>query len=191
MDNILAFDFRALAHDPLTLMLATGSLVLLWLHAAFVKLHDRALFTQHLAAYGVPDSRLDALAWALPLAELALAFGLLSPWRSAAALAGAALLAVYAAAMAWQLAHGRRPDCGCGSAPLPLSWALVARNAGLAGVALLAAQSASARPVGWTDAAGAAAGVLLATLLYAGINQVLRQAATLSERFHASPRRSA
>lgn len=176
MDIPTTFDPAALAHDPLTLLLASACLVVLWLHAAIAKLRDRALFTQHLAAYGVPDLALEGLAWALPLAELALAAGLASPWRAAAAVGSAGLLLLYGAAMAWPLAQGRRPDCGCGGDPLPLSWALVARNAALAGLALLAGGAAGARPLGLADAAAAAAATVLASLLYAGFNQVLRQA---------------
>ena len=58
------------ALDPLVLMLATGALVILMLHASAAKLGDRDLFMQHLAAYGVPDAALGAMTWALPLAEL-------------------------------------------------------------------------------------------------------------------------
>ena len=73
------------ALDPLVLMLATGALVILMLHASAAKLGDRDLFMQHLAAYGVPDAALGAMTWALPLAELVAALGLMTPWRALAA----------------------------------------------------------------------------------------------------------
>ncbi len=165
--------------DPLPVLLATGAVAILLLHAAWAKLADRGLFEQHLAAYGVPDAALAPLAWALPAAELAAALGLMTPWRGTAALVAALLLALYGGAMAWQLAHGRRPDCGCGGAPLPLSRALVARNAGLVALALAAALPVGHRALGLADVATAAAGWLLLTLVYAAFNQVLRQAAHL------------
>ena len=167
------------ALDPLVLMLATGALVILMLHASAAKLGDRDLFMQHLAAYGVPDAALGAMTWALPLAELVAALGLMTPWRALAAGLCAVLLATYAAAMAWQLAHGRRPDCGCGGEPLPLSWALVVRNVALLGLAGLAALPSGDRAITAGDIAAVVAGWLLLTLLYAAFNQVLRQAAHL------------
>lgn len=168
--------------DPLALMLACGALVIVFVPAAWAKLADRSLFEQHLAAYGAPDAALPALAWALPLAEAAAALGLVTPWRAGAAALGTVLLLLYAAAMAWHRAHGRRLDCGCGGAPLPLSWALVARNLGLAGVAVLAAAPVATRDIGAADIATALGGLLLATLLYTAVHQVLRQSAALAAR---------
>lgn len=165
-----------LAIDPLLLLIAAGWTAALLLHAAVAKLADRGLFHQHLAAYGVPEALQPALVWALPLAEGAAALGLVTPWRPVAALGGAALLMVYGAAMAWHLARGRVLDCGCGGAPLPLSWALVVRNAVLAGIAAAAALPSTGRAVGAADFAVAAAALLLGALLLAAFSQVLRTA---------------
>lgn len=162
------------ALDPLLLLIAAGWTAALLLHGALAKLADRGLFHQHVAAYGVPEALQPALVWALPLAEGAAALGLVTPWRPAAALLAAALLALYGAAMAWHLARGHALDCGCGGTPLPLSPALVLRNAVLAAVALAAALPATARAIGLADLAVAAAAVLLGTLLYAAFTQVLR-----------------
>lgn len=161
--------------DPLLLMMACGCIAALLLHAALAKLSDRAEFAQHLAAYGVPAALQPALAWALPLTEALLALALVTPWRSAAALAAAALLASYGAVMAWHVLQGHVLDCGCGGEPLPVSAWLVARNAVLAALATVAAQPGSGRAVDAGDFAVAAAAVLLATLLYAAFNQLLRQ----------------
>ncbi len=160
--------------DPLLLLIAAGWIAALLLHGALAKLADRGLFHQHVAAYGVPEGLQPAVVWALPLAEGLAALGLVTPWRPAAALLAAALLALYGMAMAWHLARGRRLDCGCGGAPLPLSAALVLRNAVLVVVALAAALPAGARTIGLADFAVAAAAVALAALLYAGFTQVLR-----------------
>jgi hypothetical protein len=170
-------------HDPLLLMLASGAMAILMLHAAVRKLLDRNLFEQHLATYGVPDSMLPLLVWLLPLAELAAALGVATPWRVGAVWLGAALLLLYAGAMAWQLAHGRRPDCGCGGDPLPLSWALVVRNAVLALLAPLASLSMVSRSMDWSDALVVLAGWTLMALLYAAFNQVQRQFAYLNHNF--------
>ncbi len=165
--------------DPLILMIAAGCIAAVLLHAAVAKLGDRDAFAQHLAAYGVPDGLQPLLAWALPLAEGALALGLVTPWRPLAALGAAALLLLYGAAMGWHLSQGRVLDCGCGGEPLAQSWALVARNAVLATLAVVAAQPADLRAdgsgLGVGDFAVAAAAVLLAALIYAAFNQLLRQ----------------
>lgn len=160
--------------DPLLVLIAAAWTAALLLPAAVAKLGDRGLFHQHLAAYGVPEALQPALVWALPLAEAIAALGLVTPWRTAAATLAAALLLLYGAAMAWHLRQGRVLDCGCGGAPLPLSWALVLRNLVLALVALAAALPTSGRPVDLADMAVAAAALLLGALLYAAFSQVLR-----------------
>jgi hypothetical protein len=161
--------------DPLLLLIAAGWIAALLLHAAVAKLADRPLFHQHIAAYGVPESLQPALVWTLPLAEASAALGLVTPWRAAAAVLAAALLALYGTAMAWHLRRGNVLDCGCGGAPLTLSRWLVARNALLVAVALLAAMPAGPRDLGAADFAVAAAAVALGALLLAAFHQVLRQ----------------
>lgn len=91
-----------------------------------------------------------ALAWALGLAEIAIAIGLLVPQtRATAAVAAMALLAVYLGAMAVQIAQGKRDmDCGCAgpAARHSIRPALLARNAlliAIAGLPLAAAPAAS------------------------------------------------
>lgn len=161
--------------DPVLLMIACGCIAALLLHGAVAKGLERAEFEQHLAAYGVPAALQPALALAVPLAEGLLALALVTPWRTEAALGAAILLLVYAGAMAWHLMQGHVLDCGCGGAPLPVSAWLVARNAILAALAVVGAQPGSGRAVEAGDFAVAAAAVLLAALLYAAFNQLLRQ----------------
>jgi hypothetical protein len=168
--------------DPLLPMIAAGCIAVLMLHAAIAKLADRGLFHQHVAAYGVPEALQLPMVWALPLAEALAALGLVTPWRAEAALLAATLLALYGATMAWHLARGHRLDCGCGGAPLQLSPWLVARNALLVALALLAAMPADARAIGMADLAVAGAAVALASLLYAVFNQLLRQLPQSSSR---------
>lgn len=168
--------------DPLFIWIARAALAVLLAHAAVSKLADRALFEQHLAAYRVPMGALAALAWTLPLAELAAAALLLTPLRGAGAALAAGLLALYGGAMALARLQGRELDCGCGGEPLPVSWALVVRNALLLAVAALAAAPADARALGWPDFLVIVPAVLVGTLLYAALNQVLRHQAGLRVR---------
>ncbi len=101
--------------------------------AAVHKLQDPS-FEGTLADYQLLPERL--VPRAVPLlagAEVVAALGLcvLATRPFAAALA-AALLVIYAGAMAINLLRGRREiDCGCGGPGDVISWALVARNAAL------------------------------------------------------------
>ena len=109
--------------------------------AAATKLADREGTRQAGVAFGAPEPVAAWLAVLLPLAELAVA-ALLLP--TATALAGAlgalALLLLFSAAIALNLARGRAPDCHCfgqlHSAPAG-PWTLV-RNGALAAVAAFA-----------------------------------------------------
>ena len=163
--------------DPLLVWIARACIAALFAHAAVAKLADRSLFEQHLAAYGVPHRVRPLLAWLLPVAEAAAALALLTPWRGLGAVSAAALLGLYAAAMAWHRARGRRLDCGCGGEPLPLSWTLVLRNVCLALLAAAAGATMAVRALGLGDFAVIAAALLLAALLHAALHQVLRHRA--------------
>jgi hypothetical protein len=161
--------------DPLLVWIPSAWLAVLLAHAGVSKLLDRPLFLQHLGAYRVPEYGQAALQHTLPLAELACAALLLSPWRAAGALMAAVLLCSYAAAMAVHLRAGRQLDCGCGGQPLPLSWALVARNMALLPLAALASLAPNSRAMTLADHAVTAAAVLLGALLWTAFHQLLRQ----------------
>lgn len=160
--------------DPLPAWIAAAALATLFAHAALAKFADRALLEQHLSVYGVPPALLPPATRALPLFEAGIAALLLSPWRTLGAALGAALLLAYAATMAWHRTRGHELDCGCGGEPLPVSWALVARNLVLAALALTATAPLAPRALGLADFAVLAAALPLAALLYAAFNQVLR-----------------
>jgi uncharacterized membrane protein YphA (DoxX/SURF4 family) len=168
--------------DPLLVWMAAALLAVLFAHAALTKWADLALLEQHLAAYGVPAALLGVARLVVPAMETAAAAALLSPWRPAGAALAAALLLSYAAAMAWHRAQGRVLDCGCGGEPLPLSWTLVLRNVALALEAGVAAAPMVPRLLGAGDLAVMAGGVVLGTLLYAALHQVLRHQAGLVQR---------
>ncbi|MEJ6001217.1 MauE/DoxX family redox-associated membrane protein [Paucibacter soli] len=173
--------------DPLAVWIAAALTATLFGHAALAKLADLPLFEQHLAAYGVPQTLLGPATRLLPALELlaAVLLMLLTPWRAAGAALAAGLLLAYAAVMAWQRLQRRSLDCGCGGAPLPISWLLVARNLALLLLALPAAMPMSARAMDLSDFAVVAASVLLAVPLYAAFNQVLRH--TAAHRTHQTP----
>jgi len=163
------------AVDPLFIVIAVALIAALLIHAAATKLADRVLFEQHLAAYGVSPALQLAASWLLPIAEAAAVVAMLTPWRGAGAAVALGLLLLYAAVMAWHLARGHRPDCGCGGEPIRLSWWLVARNLFLASIAAIASLPATDRPLGVADFGVAAAALMLAACLYAALHQVLRQ----------------
>jgi hypothetical protein len=173
---------EALSLDPLLVWIAVACIATLFAHAAIAKLGDRALFEQHLAAYGLPLALGGALARLLPLVEAAVALALLTPWRPFGAAGAVALLLLYAAAMAWHRARGHRLDCGCGGEPLPLSWTLVLRNVVLATLAGAAGAPMAPRPLALADFLVVAAALVLGTLLHAALHQMLRHQARLSLR---------
>jgi hypothetical protein len=89
----------------------------------------------------VPAALRPAIARGLPLLEVAigvfLAAGL---WPVAMAGIAACLLAGFAFAVAWNVAHGRRFDCGCGAIHASdISWSLAVQNLGLMGAAIAVA----------------------------------------------------
>lgn len=120
----------------------------------------------------LPDMASRAVAMVLPVAELAVAAGLMIPALAApAALAAAALLGVFGLAIAVNVLRGRTQiDCGCfrNGMKQRISWAMVARNAVLAAMALgAAALLPAARPGGTADlATGMLAGSVLFLLYF-------------------------
>ena len=170
------------AVDPLLVWIAVACIATLLAQAAVAKWADLALLAQHLAAYGLPAAALRAGALTLPMAEGTVALLLLTPLRGLGALLAAGLLAAYAALMAWHRWRGHELDCGCGGEPLPLSWALVLRNLGLALLAVVAAAPLTTREMGLADFFVVAAALLLGTLLYAALNQLLRHRGGMASR---------
>ncbi|HEX2483833.1 MAG TPA: MauE/DoxX family redox-associated membrane protein, partial [Myxococcota bacterium] len=125
--------------DPAFALALRAALALLFGAAALHKLRDPAAFRTSLEAYGVlPAATAGAGAALVVAAEVAAAAHLVGaapaqggPAAAAGPLLAAALLAVYGAAIAWNLARGRRElDCGClgPAGRQPLSGWLVARN---------------------------------------------------------------
>lgn len=171
--------------DPALRTALHAGLALLLLDAAVHKLRDLRGFREALAGYRiVPAPGVMPAALGLAAAELALVPALLAPGLGAApALCAAALLVLYAAAIGVNLARGRRDiDCGCSSRALrgSLHGGLVARNLGLAGLALVAALPAGARTLHWVDGVTIAGAVAAGALLYAAADRALANAPRLS-----------
>jgi len=116
--------------------------------------------------------------------EVVVAIALLAPARRAPGpVAAAAVLAVYGAAIAVNLARGRRHiDCGCVGPAVrrPISGWLVARNAALAAAALAAVAPVRPRPLVWVDALTVMGATATLAALYASVDRLLAHAPALA-----------
>jgi hypothetical protein len=161
--------------DPTVLVFATVLLAVLFATAAVGKLLTLGEFVGIVKNYQILPERMAApVAYVLPALEAAIAAGLLfSVTRPHAALAAMLLLAIFAAAMAANLARGRREiDCGCffGTAPTRhrLSGWLVGRNAVLIGLAyaVVVGSAGVGRTTHWLDVVGGVAAAIVVLFVY-------------------------
>ncbi len=174
--------------DPALELVLRGALALLFGSSALHKARDPAAFRAALEGYALLPARLGGVAvLALTSAEALLAATLLAPAslgaRAPALLAAVALLGLYAAAIAVNLARGRRDiDCGCAGprSRQPLSGWLVARNALLAALALACARGVAPRPLVWIDAVTVAGGIVLLAAAWSAAHGLLAHAAALA-----------
>jgi hypothetical protein len=165
----------ALLRDPVLQAALHAGAAALFLFAARHKLRDPDGFRRAVADYEIlPRAAAGALARLLPPFEGLLGVACLIPATAGAAcLAGAALVGVYGAAIAVNLARGRRAiDCGCGGpgGRRPLSGGLVLRNAALAAFLLLAALPSASRPFQWLDAVTGLGTLAALVLLHAAVD---------------------
>jgi thiol-disulfide isomerase/thioredoxin/uncharacterized membrane protein YphA (DoxX/SURF4 family) len=117
--------------------------------AGAAKLVDRRGTRSAVVAFGAPAWSAATLAFAVPLAELAVAVLLLPASTAAVGAVGAlVLLAVFTVAIAWNLARGRAPDCHCFGQlhSAPASWMTLVRNGALLGLAAFAVVGSVAVP---------------------------------------------
>jgi len=158
-----------MAPDPLLVWIARAALALVFGAAALHKWRDFERFADALRGHHlVPATWVAPLARAMRALETALVPALLLPATApVAAGTGAALLVAYSAAIAVNLARGRRDiDCGCSLRPRPLSGGLLARN-GLLGLgAALAAAPPTPRALAPLDLFTAVACLATALLLW-------------------------
>jgi len=179
------------ALDPAFAWAASAALALVFAQAAWHKLRDLGAFAAAVAAYELLPAPLAPLAATqLAAAELVLVGTLLlPPARAAAAFGALALLCIYSAAIALNLARGRRDiDCGCTGPALrqPLSGWLLARNAALGALALLGVAPSSPRALALPDALPIAGGALALFALVLAANQLAANAPA-SQALHERP----
>lgn len=141
--------------DPVISVCLRCLLAIVFATAAWHKASDIRRFRRVLDAYRlVPSAFSHAAAWSVPAIEVVLACGLLLPGYRWAAWGAAVMLLAYSAAIAVNLARGRRDiDCGCfgPAASVPLSGSLLVRNAILVAAAGIATSSLRPRPLVWVD----------------------------------------
>jgi len=171
--------------DPVIDVTLRMALALLFFVAAGHKLQDLGRFGATLAEYRLLPARLVPLAAALVVAvEVAAAGALLVPGaRAAGLLSAATLLVVYGAAVAINLARGRRHiDCGCAgpAGRRPISGALVARNAALATLALAGLVPVRPRALLWVDGLTVVGASAALAAVYASLERVIAYAPGLS-----------
>jgi hypothetical protein len=171
--------------DPVIAAALRAALAVLFASAAAHKLRGLAGFRATLADYRVvPDRLAGPAAGVVVGAELAVAALFVTPGlHHAAAVAGAALLALYALAIGVNLARGRRDlDCGCAGpgARRPISGWLVARNLGLAAVALAGLVPVRARGLVWVDAVTLAGTTAALAALWAASERLAAEAPRLA-----------
>jgi len=176
--------------DPVFGYLIVTSAALLLASAGGHKLRAFQRFKETLEAYRVlPSAVARRMAWLVPCLELTVAMGLLcEPTRRAAVLAAIGILIAYAAAIALNLARGRRDlDCGCGAAHDRRSIAawMVWRNLLLASGLGLCALPWSARRLDLSDFLTLAGGLAVCVMLYSAIDRLLGDVAP---RTHAMRR---
>lgn len=171
--------------DPVIAITCRYLLALLFAGAAWHKLADLTAFRIVLYDYRVLPSSLVTPATALVVAtEVGLAVAL--PWAAsapAAAWIAMALLAVYAIAIAINLARGRRTlECGCAPSAYrqPLSEWLLVRNVALIGVAASTLLPVSPRAWAGLDSLTVTGAVLTGATTWAAAQRVLALAPSAS-----------
>jgi uncharacterized membrane protein len=170
--------------DPVPVLIVSLALAMLWFFAGLQKLRAFEVFVATLGDYRLlPRHRVRSAAVLVSVFELVLGAGLIVPLlRKPALIASAALLLLYAAAMAINLLRGRHHiDCGCMGpmARQSLNGWLVARNLVLA-LAALSAISAQPRALVWIDAMTVAAGIAALAFQYATVNLLIANAPNLA-----------
>lgn len=167
--------------DPLLHRAVAVAFALLWFMTAWHKLSARAEFRAALLDYRLlPPMLVPLAALLIPVGEALLGLAWVTGLAPVAGPLSAALLGVYALAIAINLRRGRvHMGCGCGfgsaaGRDLPLSWWLVARNVVLGGLALTGALPVADRSLGLHDGLTLILMLAAATVLFAGASQLLR-----------------
>jgi len=171
--------------DPAVDATLRAAFALLFLTAASHKLRDVGRFRATLGDYRLLPVAVVPFAGALLIGtEIAVAILLLvSVRRAPGPVSAAGLLALYAVAIAVNLARGRRHiDCGCMGPTVrrPISGWLVARNAALAVAVLAGLAPVGPRPLAWMDALTVVAATMTLATLYASLDGLLAHGPALA-----------
>jgi len=177
----------AVALDPAFGTLIIGSFALLFAVAASHKLRDMGEFRSIFAAYELSPALVRwKLHWLVPVLEIAVALGLLTPpARTAAAGVGLALLIGYSIAIALNLRAGRTAiACGCGGPDRRTRIApwMVWRNLALALPLTGALLPWTSRPLELTDALTLVLGLAALSALYSCTERLLGHPAPAPDR---------
>ena len=161
----------------LVVLASAAILAFTFLIAGVAKLRDPNGTREAIIGFGVPPSwASDAGVFLLPAAELLVATLLVIPRTSVVGGVGALLLlGLFIAAIGWNLAQGRQPDCHCfgqvHSAPVG-GWTVL-RNVLLAGLSLVVLIGGGTEPsvaLAWWEGSATALRVLIAmTILVLGM----------------------
>ena len=167
--------------DPALTWTLALALAMLSAASAAMKFGDISQFAAAVENYRIlPQALVTPASRIIPALEALAALVLLFPaTRAGAALLMAALLAIFSAAIAINLARGRREiDCGCFGPALRqrLSGWLIARNAMLLAAAAAVAAPAGVRPLGLADFVAIGFGAATLMVLYASMNYLLANA---------------
>ena len=172
--------------DPVIIHVIALGLSLLFLAAGLQKLRLRESLYQVLLGYQLlPVVVLGVASRVIPIAELAIAAGLVyADTRAIAAIASAILLSLYGFSIWINLKRGNvNLDCGCqlGESAQTISYPLVYRNALLACISLLLLVTQNEREVALYDYGAICFGVIVACLLYAIANTQIANASSFRE----------
>jgi len=175
--------------DPLIIKAISIGLGLMFLFAAYHKLSAGPQFRITLLEYQViPEALVAPASRIIPVIEILLGGSWLLAYyqQGLTAIASAALLGVYAAAIGINIARGRvHFDCGCGFAGKNdneqyLSGGLVVRNLALIAAALLTLLPEGTRNFGFGDYVTLLAALLAGVLLFGAANQLLANRAAIN-----------
>jgi thiol-disulfide isomerase/thioredoxin/uncharacterized membrane protein YphA (DoxX/SURF4 family) len=139
------------------LLVARFTLAVVFAVAGLAKLRDARGSRKSLGDFGVPDALTPVIAVLLPLAEIGCVVALLRDrWAVRGAMGAVALLAVFTAGIAVNLARGRAPACHCFGqlSSSAVSWRTLVRNFVLLALATGVVWKADQIPATWPALSG-------------------------------------
>ena len=166
----------SLAIDPFVQLVAAGAIAIVFARAIVEKSSNFVIYAATLRDYRlIPEGLAPFAAVCVFVAEIStVAFLVMPETRGFGAVCAMALLALYAIAMALALRAGREEiECGCGGEGQIVSWALVARNVALIGVAALMLAPASQRALASFDHAQVVCAILIFWIALATVEKTI------------------